>query len=95
MAEDPNRTATHGGAGVMEEFSTVLEIPMRVTFEVGRKSMQVREILQLAPDAVVEVGKSAGEAVDVYLNGRLVAFGEILEMENRTGVRLTDFFVQS
>ena len=79
----------------MEEFSTVLEIPMRVTFEVGRKSMQVREVLQLKPDSVIEVGKSAGENIDVYVNGKLVAFGEILEMENRAGVRLTDFFVQN
>jgi flagellar motor switch protein FliN/FliY len=95
MAEDPNRPANDGGAGVMEEFSTVLEIPMRVTFEVGRKSMQVREVLQLKPDSVIEVGKSAGENIDVYVNGKLVAFGEILEMENRAGVRLTDFFVQN
>jgi flagellar motor switch protein FliN len=90
MAE--NRT---DGRSVMEEFSDVLDILMRVTLEVGRKGMRVRDILQLKPDSVVEVGKSAGENVDVYVNGKLVAFGEILDMENKAGVRLTDFFVQN
>jgi flagellar motor switch protein FliN len=83
------------GQSVMEEFSDVLDILMRVTLEVGRKGMRVRDILQLKPDSVVEVGKSAGENVDVYVNGKLVAFGEILDMENKAGVRLTDFFVQN
>jgi flagellar motor switch protein FliN len=95
MADQPTRPAKGNASGVLEEFSNLQDIPMRITFEVGRRSMQVREILQLAPDAVVEVGKSAGENVDVYVNGKLVAFGEILNVENRAGVRLTDFFVQN
>ncbi len=89
MAENRN------AANLIQEFASVHDIPMRITLEVGRRSMRVREILQLKPDSVVEIDKSAGENVDVYINGKLVAFGEILEFENRTGVRLTDFFVQN
>lgn len=91
MAENrPERSS----AGILQEFADALDIPMRITLEVGRQRMQVREILQLKPESVIEVGKSAGENVDVYINGKLVAFGEILDVENKAGVRLTDFFVQ-
>ncbi len=77
------------------EFSDFLDVPMRITLELGRRTSKVREILLLKPDSVLEVAKSAGENVDVYINGRLVAFGEILEEEGKAGIRLTDFNVHS
>ncbi|MBZ5495432.1 MAG: FliM/FliN family flagellar motor switch protein [Acidobacteriia bacterium] len=95
MAESPVRPDARTTAGVLEEFSEVLDVPMRITLEVGRRSMRVREILLLKPESIVEVPKSAGENIDVYINGKLVAFGEILDIESKTGVRLTDFFVQT
>jgi flagellar motor switch protein FliN/FliY len=73
-----------------DEVSDYIDIPMRITFELGRRNMQVRDILLLRPDSVVEIPKSAGENLDVYVNGKLVGFGEILEMEGKAGVRLTD-----
>ena len=95
MAEDPVRPDDRPPAGLPEEFSDFLDVPMRITMEVGRRNMKVREILLLKPDSIVEVPKSAGENVDVFINGKLVAFGEILEMEGKSGVRLTDFYVQN
>ena len=95
MADSPVRPEAHAIAGVLEEFSGVLDVPMRVTLEVGRRSMQVREILLLKPESIVEIPKSAGENIGVYVNGKLIAFGEILAMDSKTGVRLTDFNVQS
>jgi flagellar motor switch protein FliN len=95
MTENPPRADTRTSATVLGEFSEYHDVPMRITLEVGRRSMKVREILLLRPESIVEVAKSAGENIDVYINGKLVAFGEILEMETKTGVRLTDFIAQN
>lgn len=95
MAENPVRPETNAAAGILEEFSEYLDVPMRVAIEIGRRNMQVREILQLKPDSIVEIDKAAGENLDVYINSRLIAFGEILEMEGKAGIRLTDFVVQN
>jgi flagellar motor switch protein FliN/FliY len=88
------RTEPNGTEALYQEFAHLLDIPMRITLEVGRKEMRVRDVLQLKPESVFDVVKSAGENVDVFINGKLVAFGEILDMENKAGVRLTDFFVK-
>ncbi len=88
----PNANAN---AGVVEAFADYLDVPMQISVEIGRRSMKVREILQLRQDSVVEIHKAAGENLDVYINRRLVAFGEILETEGKTGIRLTDFVAQS
>jgi flagellar motor switch protein FliN/FliY len=95
MAAISSQADAGNSAVVLEEFSNYLDIPMRITLEIGRRSMKVREILLLKPESVVDVPKAAGENIDVYINGKLVAFGEILEMESKAGIRLTDFFVQS
>jgi flagellar motor switch protein FliN/FliY len=95
MGEGPVRTEARSTAEILEEFSGYLEVPMSITLELGRRSMKVREILQLKPESIVDVPKSAGENIDIYINGRLVAFGEILELEGKAGVRLTDFVVQN
>lgn len=73
-----------------EEVQHLIDVPMKVTIELGRRSMKVREILTLKPDSVLDLPKSAGENLDVYVSGKLVAYGEVLEMEARTGIRLTD-----
>jgi flagellar motor switch protein FliN len=73
-----------------EEIQYLLDIPLTVTIELGRRTMRVREILQLKQDSVLDLPRSAGENLDVYVNGRLVAYGEVLEMDARTGIRLTD-----
>jgi len=95
MGESPVRTEAHRTAEIMEEFSGYLDVPMSITLEIGRRSMKVREILRLKTESIVDVPKSAGENIEIYINGRLVAFGEILELEGKAGVRLTDFVVQN
>jgi flagellar motor switch protein FliN/FliY len=95
MGESPVRTEARSTTEILEEFSGYLDVPMSITLELGRRSMKVREILQLKPESIVDVPKSAGENIDIYINGRLVAFGEILELEGKAGVRLTDFVVQN
>lgn len=95
MADDPGPANTEVVSSVMSEYAGYLDIPMRVTLEIGRRSMQVRDILLLKPESVVDIPKPAGENIDVYINGKLVAFGEILELESKAGIRLTDFNVQA
>jgi len=82
-------------AAILAEFADFFDVPLRITLEVGRRSMKVREILQLKSKSIVDVPKSAGENIDIYVNGKLVAFGEILEMEGKSGIRLTDFYAHS
>jgi len=95
MAENPIGPDPRATTGAQEEFSELLDVPMRITLEIGRRSMKVREILLLKPESVVEVPKSAGENIDLYINEKLVAFGEILETEGKAGIRLTDFVAQT
>ncbi len=94
MAETPNNASANQVVSALAEYSEYLDIPMHITLEIGRRGMQVRDILTLKPASVVDIPKAAGENIDVYVNGKLVAFGEILELENRAGIRLTDFVTQ-
>jgi len=68
----------------------ILDVPLQVSVELGRAQLQIREILDLAPGSVVELDKLAGEAVDVYVNGKLIAKGEVVVMDENFGVKITD-----
>jgi flagellar motor switch protein FliN/FliY len=95
MADPAVAPDTNLPPGITEEFSALLDVPLRVVLEVGRRTMKVREILMLQPSSLLEISKSAGENLDVYVNDKLVAFGEVLEIDTKAGIRLTDFVVQS
>jgi flagellar motor switch protein FliN/FliY len=79
----------------MEELHHFLDIPINIGIQLANCTMKVRDILQLQPDSIVELPKSAGENVDILMNERLVAFGEVLELEGSTGIRLTDLNIQT
>jgi flagellar motor switch protein FliN/FliY len=68
----------------------LLDIPLEVTVEIGRTRMALRELLALAPGAVVELDKLAGEPLDVFVNGKPIARGEAVMVNDHFGVRLTD-----
>jgi flagellar motor switch protein FliN len=68
----------------------VLDVAVNLALEVGRTEITVREFLQLAPGSVVELNRAAGEPLDVYVNDRLVAHGEVVMMNDRYGLRFTD-----
>ena len=71
-------------------FDLLLDIPLEVTVEIGRVRLPLRELLQLGAGSVVELGKLAGEPVDVLVNGKPIARGEAVTVNDRFGVRLTD-----
>jgi len=76
-----------------QDVGHLLDVPLKITVELGRRSMRVREILQLKASSIVEFPKSAGESVDIFVNGKLIGFGEVVELEGNAGIRLSDFLV--
>jgi len=78
----PAREANH--------LDLLMDVPLEVTVELGRTRRQVREVLELGPGSVVELDKLAGEPVDIHINGRLIARGEVVVVEENFGVRITD-----
>jgi flagellar motor switch protein FliN/FliY len=68
----------------------VLDVNVTLALEVGRARMAIRDFLQLAPGSVVELERPAGDALDVFVNDRLVARGEVVMVNDRYGVRFTE-----
>ena len=69
---------------------TVYDIPVQITVILGRTSMQVNQLLKLGRGAVIELDKKVGEPIDIFVNNRLVARGEVVVVEDRIGVTMTE-----
>lgn len=76
--------------GQRRELDFILDIPLDVSAELGRTRLLINELLQLGQGSVVELNKLAGEPLEVYVNGKLVARGEAVVINEKFGVRLTD-----
>ncbi len=77
-------------SGTPQGFDMILDIPVRITVELGRTKISIRNLLQLAHGSVVELDGLAGEPMDVLVNGTLIAQGEVVVVNDRFGIRLTD-----
>ncbi len=77
-------------AGPVQSLDFILDIPLKVTVELGRAKMAIRDILQLAQGSVVELSKFAGEPLEVLINDKLIARGEVVVVNEKFGIRLTD-----
>lgn len=73
-----------------KELEAVYDIPVQVSAVLGKASMQVSQLLKLGRGAVVELDRKVGEAIDIYVNNRLVARGEVVVVEDRLGVTMTE-----
>ena len=73
-----------------ENIDLIMDVPLEVTVELGRVSKSIKDILDFAPGTIVELNKIAGEAVDVLVNGKYVAKGEVVVIEDNFGVRITE-----
>jgi flagellar motor switch protein FliN/FliY len=78
------------GAGGEMNLNLILDVAVTLALEVGRARMSVRDLLQLAPGAVVELDRLAGEPLDVLVNGVRIARGEVVVVNEKFGIRLTD-----
>jgi len=88
-----NATAVPGGAG--NDINMILDIPVQLTVELGRTRIPIKHILQLAQGSVVELEALAGEPMDVLVNGFLIAQGEVVVVNDKFGIRLTDIVTPS
>lgn len=76
--------------GSLNDFDMILDIPVQLTVELGRTRISIRNLLQLAHGSVVELDGLAGEPMDVLVNGTLIAQGEVVVVNDKFGIRLTD-----
>jgi flagellar motor switch protein FliN/FliY len=74
----------------LRDFDMILDIPVNLTVELGRTRIAIRDLLQLAHGSVVELDGMAGEPMDVLVNGTLIAQGEVVVVNDKFGIRLTD-----
>jgi flagellar motor switch protein FliN/FliY len=77
------------------DLNMILDIPVQLTVELGRTKIPIKHILQLAQGSVVELDAMAGEPMDVLVNGYLIAQGEVVVVNDRFGIRLTDIVTPS
>jgi flagellar motor switch protein FliN/FliY len=85
LAADPdaqNRTAA--------DLEAVFDVPVKVSAVLGRAQMDVGDLLKLGPGAVLELDRKVGEAIDIYVNNRLVARGEVVLVEDKLGITMTE-----
>ncbi len=76
------------------KLETILDIPVNISMEVGRSKISIRNLLQLNQGSVVELDRVAGEPLDVLVNGTLIAHGEVVVVNDKFGIRLTDVISQ-
>ncbi len=84
-----------GGTAVSNDIDLILDIPVNITVELGRTRIAIKNILQLAQGSVVELDGMAGEPMDVLVNGCLIAQGEVVVVNEKFGIRLTDIVTPS
>ncbi|MEK8048948.1 flagellar motor switch protein FliN [Ideonella sp. DXS22W] len=83
------------GAPPVNDLNMILDIPVQLTVELGRTRIPIKNILQLAQGSVVELDTLAGEPMDVLVNGYLIAQGEVVVVNEKFGIRLTDIVTPS
>lgn len=85
-----------GGTGTTQnDLDMILDIPVQLSVELGRTKMPIKNLLQLAQGSVVELAGMAGEPLDVMINGFLIAQGEVVVVNDKLGIRLTDIITPS
>ena len=87
--------APTGTSGAQGDINLILDIPVQLTVELGRTRIPIKNILQLAQGSVVELDALAGEPMDVLVNGYLIAQGEVVVVNDKFGIRLTDIVTPS
>ena len=99
VATDPDTTDENNDPGHQEpsdlphsseDLEAVYDIPVQVSAVLGKSTMQVNQLLKLGRGAIVELDRKVGEAIDIYVNNRLVARGEVVVVEDRLGVTMTE-----
>ena len=88
-----NKTASVSGESCNNgkcDLDIILDIPLNVTVELGKVKMPVNELLQLGQGSIIELSKQVGEPLDIYVNNKLVAKGEVVILDEKFGIRVAD-----
>jgi flagellar motor switch protein FliN len=86
----PIDDSSESGSRVAADLEAVFDVPVQVSAVLGRARMDVGDLLKLGPGAVLELDRKVGEAIDIYINNRLVARGEVVLVEDKLGVTMTE-----
>ena len=90
MSEDVGFHDDEQISRVAADLEAVFDVPVQVSAVLGRSRMEVGELLKLGPGTVLELDRRVGEAIDIYVNNRLVARGEVVLVEDKLGVTMTE-----
>ena len=90
-----NFAETDGKASMLNELDMIMDIPVQIAVELGRTKITIKNLLQLAHGSVVELDAMAGEPMGVFVNGTLIAQGEVVVVNEKFGIRLTDIITPS
>ncbi|WP_288475381.1 flagellar motor switch protein FliN [uncultured Pantoea sp.] len=82
-------------AGSLQDIDLIMDIPVKLTVELGRTKMTIKELLRLTQGSVVSLDGLAGEPLDILINGYLIAQGEVVVVNDKYGVRITDIITPS
>ena len=74
-----------------QQVAKIADVPLEIEVELDRVPMKIGALLDLDIDSIIEMPRSAGENLDIYIGGKLAAFGELVIIENTMGIRITDF----
>lgn len=91
----PDLSGSKAGDSLSKDIDFILDIPVQLTVELGRTKIAIKNLLQLAQGSVVELDGLAGEPMDVLVNGCLIAQGEVVVVNDKFGIRLTDIITPS
>jgi flagellar motor switch protein FliN/FliY len=91
----PSFAETDSKSSMMNELDMILDIPVQIAVELGRTKITIKNLLQLAHGSVVELDAMAGEPMSVFVNGTLIAQGEVVVVNDKFGIRLTDIITPS
>ncbi|MGD0234798.1 MAG: flagellar motor switch protein FliN [Syntrophorhabdales bacterium] len=86
LVEEPENMAE--GSSAELNLDSLLDVPIDISIEIGRTKMTIGELLSLSKGSIVELKKTAGESVDIYVNGKLLGKGEVVVVNERLGVRV-------
>lgn len=87
--------ASNGGNGAHHDIDLILDIPVQLTVELGRTRVAIKQVLSMAQGSVIELDGLAGEPMDLMVNGCLIAQGEVVVVNEKFGIRLTDIVTPS
>lgn len=75
----------------IEEIADLADVPVEVEVQLGKKTLTIAQILELGPESVIRMARSAGDNIDILVGGALIGYGEVVIIEDAVGVRITDF----